>query len=171
MSCLLCFGFGYAAQHYVAACGSRFDRVIGTARNSGNAAALAGRDFGGRPVETLVFDGNACSRELAARLRKASSLLISVPPGEAGDPVLAAGAGALLRASRLESIVYLSTVGVYGDRGGAWVDETAEPRPVSVRSKARYLAETAWQTFRRDAARPVAILRLAGIYGPGRNAL
>ena len=71
----------------------------------------------------------------------------------------------------LEWIGYLSTVGVYGDHGGGWVDETAECRPVSKRSVMRVSAEQDWLELGQAIGRPVAILRLSGIYGPGRNAL
>jgi nucleoside-diphosphate-sugar epimerase len=66
----------------------------------------------------------------------------------------------------LEWIGYLSTTGVYGDRAGGWVDETAELRPVNARSRWRVEAEAAWAA----SGLPVEIFRLAGIYGPGRSA-
>jgi nucleoside-diphosphate-sugar epimerase len=84
--------------------------------------------------------------------------------------VLAHFGDVLARSPRQRSIVYLSTIGVYGDSGGAWVDETSEAHPGSARSKARLAAERAWQKFSGTRC-AVAILRLAGIYGPGRNAL
>jgi nucleoside-diphosphate-sugar epimerase len=65
----------------------------------------------------------------------------------------------------------LSTVGVYGDHGGAWVDEETPPRPDSARGRGRVAAERAWQEFGARSGVAVAVLRLAGIYGPGRNAL
>jgi nucleoside-diphosphate-sugar epimerase len=68
-------------------------------------------------------------------------------------------------------IVYLSTVGVYGDHGGVWVDEGSECRPVSRRSIERLEAEKAWQEAAESEELPLAVLRLACIYGPGRNAL
>ena len=70
----------------------------------------------------------------------------------------------------LRWIGYLSTVGVYGDHDGAWVDEASECRPVSRRSMLRVAAEQDWLSFGRDVGLPVAVLRLSGIYGPGRNA-
>ena len=73
--------------------------------------------------------------------------------------------------SRLRSVVYLSTVGVYGDHAGAYVRETTLPAPISWRSRARLAAERAWQELGAKIHKPVSILRLAGIYGPGRNAL
>jgi nucleoside-diphosphate-sugar epimerase len=95
---------------------------------------------------------------------------VSVPPGAAGDPVLVACGDALV-AAHLSAIVYLSTVGVYGDYDGAWVDEDSECRPHEDRDRRRLAAERAWQALGARCDVPVAILRLAGIYGPGRSAL
>ncbi len=77
----------------------------------------------------------------------------------------------LASARHLRSVVYLSTVGVYGDHGGAWIDEETVPAPKSRRSVARLEAEAAWQAIADKAGWSLAILRLSGIYGPGRNAL
>jgi nucleoside-diphosphate-sugar epimerase len=74
-----------------------------------------------------------------------------------------------LAAAKPRSVVYLSTVGVYGDHGGAWVDEESECRPFSKRSRERLLAENEWRRFGAESGAPVAIIRLAGIYGPGRG--
>ena len=123
MSTLVCLGFGYCARHYAAEFGARFDRIVGTTRSADRIAALGRRRFGGRSVEMLVFD--ARSRELAAAVAQADALLISAAPAEARDPVLAAFGDEIARAPRLRSLVYLSTLGVYGDSGGAWIDETA----------------------------------------------
>ena len=71
----------------------------------------------------------------------------------------------------LRWVGYLSTVGVYGNHDGARVDEESECRPVSRRAVARVETEQGWLAAGREASVPVAILRLAGIYGPGRNAL
>jgi nucleoside-diphosphate-sugar epimerase len=71
----------------------------------------------------------------------------------------------------LEWIGYLSTVGVYGDHDGEWVDEDTPCRPVSKRSVARLAAEEGWTRLATEAGVPLAIIRLSGIYGPGRNAL
>jgi nucleoside-diphosphate-sugar epimerase len=85
-----------------------------------------------------------------------------------GDPVLKQFR-AELAAARPEAVVYLSTVGVYGDHCGAWVDEASECRPVSKRSRQRFEAEAAWRTFAEETRVKVAIVRLAGIYGPKRG--
>ena len=171
MSTLLCFGFGYSAQHYVAAFGGRFSRIVGTTRSAERAAALAGRDFGGRRVEMLVFGGAAPSPALIAATGPADAVLVSAAPDQQGDPVLRALHDTLAAAPGLRGVVLLSTIGVYGDHGGAWVDETTAPAPTHERARERVAAEQAWHALGRQRQIPVAILRLAGIYGPGQNAL
>ena len=101
----------------------------------------------------------------------ADAALVSVPPAEEGDPVLAQFSDAIAGAPHLQSIVYLSTVGIYGDHGGGWVDETTPAAPVSERSRERLAAEQAWEALGSRAGKAVAIFRLSGIYGPSRNAL
>ncbi|HTZ69030.1 MAG TPA: SDR family NAD(P)-dependent oxidoreductase [Acetobacteraceae bacterium] len=105
--------------------------------------------------------------DAAAVVLAATHLVVTAPPGEVGDPVLAAY-GAAVRAASCAT-VYLSTTGVYGDRDGAWVDEDTPPAPVAARSVRRRAAELAWEAA--VAGRPLDVLRLAGIYGPGRSAL
>jgi len=167
MATLLCFGLGYSAEHYVAACGARYDRVVGTVRTVEKANARPSRPA----FEVMTFDGLHPSEPLVAAIGGADALLVSIPPRDTADPVLEVLGGALARAPQLQAIVYLSTVGVYGDRGGECVDETADPRPRSARSHARLAAENAWLNLGRRTGKSVAVLRLAGIYGPGRNAL
>ena len=117
-------------------------------------------------IEVHLFDGTAPLPEAA--LARATHVLSSVPPQPTGDPVLAT-CGRLLRDARW--LGYLSTTGVYGDTGGAWVDETAPTRPQQPRSIARLAAERAWQTLGLEAGAIVDVFRLPGIYGPGRSAL
>jgi nucleoside-diphosphate-sugar epimerase len=171
MATLFCFGLGYCAEHTIAEFGARFDRAAGTVRTREKAAAIAAARFGGHAVEAFVFDGGEAAPEVAAALTDADALLVSVPPDQDGDPVLARFSAALRAAPHLRSIVYLSTVGVYGDHNGGWVDETTPPAPISERSRERLAAEQAWDALRAHAGKAVAILRLSGIYGPGRNAL
>ena len=95
-------------------------------------------------------------------------LLVTAPPGDDGDPALRAHLPAIKAATDLRWIGYLSTTGVYGDRGGGWVDEATAPAPASPRAQRRVQAETAWAAFGDRIA--VDIFRLAGIYGPGRSA-
>ncbi|MER9331502.1 SDR family oxidoreductase [Mesorhizobium sp. M0488] len=165
------FGAGYSGKAFARA-GKAFARatqgaavILGTTRSPEKFEAL--RQAG---IAPLLFDG-ALTDEIGDALNKTTHLVISVAPEEAGDPVLNAAREAIARMPALEWIGYLSTVGVYGDHGGAWVDETALCRPVSKRSVMRVEAEQDWLRLGGEIGRPVAILRLSGIYGPGRNAL
>lgn len=171
MSSLFCFGLGYSASHYVTMFGGRFDRLGGTVTTREKAAAIASAGIGGHRVEAFVFDGGDMTPELTAAVTDAHALVVSVPPAGSGDPVLAACATTIAGAPDLLGIVYLSTVGVYGDHAGAWVDEATPAAPVSARSRDRLAAEQAWTALGARAGKPVAILRLSGIYGPGQNAL
>jgi nucleoside-diphosphate-sugar epimerase len=164
----ICFGLGYCAEHFVAAFGARFTRIAGTVRSAERAAVL---NVLPGPLQALLFDGTAATAELNAAIARADCALVSVPPDADGDPVLACAGAALAQAPRLRAIVYLSTVGVYGDHGGAWVDEDTPPQPRAARSRRRLVAEQAWRELGARSGIAVAILRLAGIYGPGQNAL
>ena len=99
-------------------------------------------------------------------IAQASHILTSAAPDEQGDPVLARY-GAALRAAPAIWLGYLSTTGIYGDAQGGWVDETTPPNPGSARARRRIAAEQGWA----DLGKPLAIFRLAGIYGPGRSML
>jgi nucleoside-diphosphate-sugar epimerase len=169
MSTLVCFGLGYSAEHYIGLFGDSFARIVGTVRGAERAAVLNGR-LAGR-LKALVFDGKSAVPELLHAVGEADAALVSIPQDEHGDPVLRTCGDALAHAPHLGAIVYLSTVGVYGDRAGAWVDETSEPEPESARGRGRLSAERGWLNFGERRGIPVAVLRLAGIYGPGRNAL
>ena len=159
MSTLLCLGLGYCARTYVAEFGSSYQRIIGTSRTPNP----AGR------VEMLAFDAAAPSDEVRSAVAAATHLLLSATPSETGDPIFNALENAIASAPKLTSIVYLSSLGVYGDHGGAWVDETATTIPAHARGGARLAAEQAWQALGKRRGVPVAVLRLAGIYGPGQN--
>lgn len=171
MTTLVCPGFGYSAQHYVALYGKRFDRIVGTTRIEDNAAALRSRQFGGHAAEVIVFDGMTASPLLAAAIADATVLLVSIAPDRDTDPVLAHLRDAITSAPRLDSIAYLSTIAVYGNHDGRWIDEATPLTPALTRANNRIEAERAWQALGRVHGIPVAIIRIAGIYGPGANAL
>jgi nucleoside-diphosphate-sugar epimerase len=170
MSALVCLGLGYCARAYAAEFGTRFDRIIGTTRSADRIAALGRERVRARPVEMLMFDG--ASRALADAIAQADALLISAAPSEGRDPVLAALAEEIAGAPRLTSLVYLSSLGVYGDSTGAWIDETAPTLAAQARrGGARIDAERNWQALGARRNLPVAILRLGGIYGPRQNGM
>jgi len=169
MTALICLGLGYSAEHFVKDFGAKFDQIVGTVRSAERVAALTAGNAG--RLEALVFDGKTATDELRRAIAAADAALISIPQDAAGDPVLRAFGDAFAQAPRLRAIVYLSTVGVYGDCGGAWVDEATPAKSTSARSRERLAAEAEWQALGARRGIGVAILRLAGIYGPGRSAL
>lgn len=163
---LLLFGYGFSAAALV----KRLDRskwsLFATATSEAKVARLSAAG-----IEATMFNGSAPSGAVRAALREATHILVSAPPDESGDPVLNQHADDIQSAPRLEWIGYLSTIGVYGDRQGAWIDETALPNPMQDRSRYRYDAELAWQSLAERAGKRCVLFRLAGIYGPGRSAV
>ena len=160
---LLVLGVGYSAGFFARAALAKGWEVTGTVRSAEKAARLSREG-----IRTLVFDGFAVSSFLAKAIAEAEAVLVSVQPGEAGDPVLECLARELAAAPELRWIGYLSTIGVYGDHGGAWIDETTAPRP-SFRSQVRLSIERDWLALGERSGKAVQIFRLSGIYGPGRN--
>ena len=158
------FGMGYSSEATAAALHKLGDSaipVVGTTRG----------DTAG-PTEALrlhAFAGDAPSPALRPDLARATHLIASIPPDAEGDPVLRHHSADLAVAPDLQWLGYFSTVGVYGDFGGAWIDETAATTPTSARGRQRLLAEQQWREFAESLGVPLLILRLAGIYGPGRS--
>ncbi len=167
---LFCFGLGYSAQALVSDWRTEGWRIAGTCREPDRA-----EDLRREGIDIHLFDGTAPMQAAAAALAGTTHLLISVPPDESGDPVLrwhAADIGALMKATpRLAWAAYLSTTGVYGDRAGDWVGEASARLPTGERGRRRVAAEDGWLALWREHGVPVHLFRLAGIYGPGRNAL
>ena len=153
MTHLVIFGYGYSAT------------ALATLAAPGLAVTLVSRDPNraapaGCRLVPFADPGPA--------LATATHLVATAAPEAAGDPVLLHHTALLQAAPALRWVAYLSTTGVYGDRGGAWVDEHTEPAPANARGQRRVAAEAAWSTLRADLA--VDLFRLAGIYGPGRSA-
>jgi nucleoside-diphosphate-sugar epimerase len=163
MSQLFCFGLGYSATRIAAHLAATGWRITGTARATEGAAAIARTGHAG-----LVFDGNIPSEAVTEALRNATHVLVSVPPGN-DDPVLRHHETDLRNAPALSWIGYLSTIGVYGDRDGGWVDETGPTDATSLRGRQRVAAEHAWLSLGASLRVPTEVFRLAGIYGPGRS--
>lgn len=160
------FGAGYSARAFARLAAGEAETIVGTTRGDGKFALL--RAAG---IEPLSFDGTAVSPQIAAELARATHIVVSAAPTDAGDPVIAATRDLLVGATpALRWIGYLSTVGVYGNHDGAWIDETIECRPRPGRSDHRLEAEREWGDLAAERGVPLAILRLSGIYGPGRNA-
>src|SRR5690606_30660292 len=122
----------------------------------------------------ITFDGCGPAPALSEAIAEADAVLMAAPPSPEADPLLGHHGDDLMaaaRGGRLTRLVYLSSVGVYGDHAGRWVDEDTPCRPVSPRSRLRLATEAAWRSFAECSGIAVCILRLAGIYGPGRSAV
>lgn len=145
---LFVHGLGYTAERLARRLSGEGWAVAGTTRNPDRLSGFAARGWTGFGPED------------------ATHLLISTPPETTGDPSLAA----CPPTARLPHIVwagYLSTTGVYGDHGGEWVDETTALAPTGPRGRRRVRAEADWTA----RGLPLHVFRIAGIYGPGRNAI
>lgn len=163
---ILLFGAGYSARAFSRLMTGEAERIDGTTRNEQNFPLLEKSG-----IAPIIFDGETASPDLIDRLAKSTHVVISISPRESGDPSLAIVEDALRRpGNTIRWIGYLSTVGVYGNHDGNWIDETAPLAPTSRRSLERVEAESAWEALSKRHGTPVALLRLSGIYGPGRNA-
>ncbi|MFD1332702.1 SDR family oxidoreductase [Methylopila musalis] len=161
---LVVIGCGYTAKRFVTLHGESFDAVDVTARSPDKAALLAAEG-----LRAHSFDGSALAPALKEALERATHLLVSAPPDDLGDPTLRAAGAALRAAPDLAWIGYLSTIGVYADADGGWVDETTPPEADSLRGARRIAVEREWLALGAETGVPTQIFRLAGIYGPGRS--
>lgn len=166
MKTLFCFGFGYSAKAVARILGAKGWRITGTATSAARAAAIAAEGYTG-----LLFDGAGRSEAVAQALRESTHILLSIPPDAAGDPALRHHGGDIQAAASVRWIGYYSTVGVYGDANGGWVDEDTPATPLSERGQRRLAAENAWRALGVQSGKCVNVFRLPGIYGPGRSAL
>lgn len=161
---VLIVGCGYLGRRLARELMAEGRTVTGVVRSAGSAAALS--EAG---IAALRADLDAEDVPLPPLPAAAAELYYFAPPPADGedDPrlrrVLAALPDALPR-----RIVYVSTSGVYGDCAGAWVDEARPLRPTTPRARRRAAAEAAVRAWSAATAVPVVILRVPGIYGPGK---
>ena len=161
------FGYGYTSDYIGHELAQHGDWILsGTTRDRDKQAALRARG-----IDAHIFDYEHPLADPLYILQGTTHLLISTPPDDQGDPAFLIHADDILKIPSIEWVGYLSTTGVYGDRDGAWVDETAEIRPTTKRGSRRAKAEEQWLSLLKSDKLPVHIFRLAGIYGPGRSAL
>lgn len=164
---LFCFGLGFTGSALVREVRARGWTAAGTCREKTNDDVWTQAG-----VQPHFFDGKNISEAVESDVREASHVLVTIPPQkDTGDVVLKRCKKILTRCSQLRWLGYLSTTGVYGNRDGAWVDETSELKPEFDHQRRRVEAEEQWRNLYREHQVPVHIFRLAGIYGPGRNLL
>lgn len=164
---LFCFGYGYTCGYL-----GRMLRDIGGWEIAGTTRDPDKRDQMEKDgIEAWLFDYDTPLAEADKILSDVTHILISTPPDDFGDPAYLSHGKEIKRLKNLKWLGYLSTTGVYGDRGGEWVDETSEIRPSTKRGSRRARAEQQWLESYYDDGVPAHMFRLAGIYGPGRSAI
>ena len=158
------FGVGYCARRLIAR--EPWIEASGTARSGERVAAL--RAAG---IEAYAFDGAHVDPGLERALKKAETIVVSIPPRDGAGAAVERFTVAIATAPGLRRVLYYSTIGIYGDHGGGWVDETSATLTRTARGVARLEDEARWTAVARARGAAADILRLAGIYGPGRNPL
>jgi hypothetical protein len=158
------FGLGYCARRLIQR--EPWIEASGTARTAEAVAAL--RCEG---VEAYQFDGAEADPGLMQALSKAEAIVVSIPPRDRAGAALDRFGAVIAATPALRRIVTYSTIGVYGDHSGAWLDETSATLTRTARGLARLKDEARWTAAAQTRGAEADILRLAGIYGPGRNAL
>jgi nucleoside-diphosphate-sugar epimerase len=162
---MLILGAGFSGKAIGKAATATFKTVWGTTRSAANFPKLQALG-----ISPLAFDGTVLSDEMLDALAETTHIVQSISPEEEGDGFLALTPSLKAVMPKLRWAGYLSTIGVYGNHNGGWVDETNFPTPLSARSRERVVAEKQWMDAGYKEDVPVAVLRLSGIYGPGRNA-
>ncbi len=164
---LFIFGLGYSAGYLARNLLKKGWKISGTVRHIEEATKL--QELG---ISLYSFDGTKCVEPFTENLLHISHILSSIPPQDGDvDLVLKHHFNDISKASHLKWVGYLSTTGVYGDRQGGWVDEASDLLPTGTRGQKRKNAEEAWFKLWHDYQIPTHSFRLAGIYGPGKNAL
>lgn len=163
---LFCFGLGYTACRLAEGLIGKGWSIAGTTRDHDKGVEL--QSVG---LDVRITRGDGFGPNLAAALRGSSHVLVSVPPEDEGDLVTRHHGADISALPDLRWLGYLSSTAVYGDHGGAWVDEATPPAPSSETGRRRLAAEESWLALWRARGIPVHVFRLAGIYGPGRSAL
>ena len=164
MGHMLFFGFGFCAKALAPLLRARGWQLSATCRDAEKQAALEAQG-----ITPLFLDSVPLT---AAQLGGVSHILLSAAPDEDGDPALPLLEEALVALQeKPQWMGYLSTTGVYGDHGGAWINEDTPPGPVGARGQRRVDAEAAWGALAARQDLTMHYFRLAGIYGPGRNQL
>lgn len=163
---LFCFGFGYTAAALASVLRGYDWQIAGTTTDPDKRAQMAAHG-----IAAELFEPTRHLPDPFESFRGVTHVLLSIPPGRAGDPAFEAHAHDLLEAGTIEWAGYLSTTAVYGNHDGGWIDEKTPVAPTSQRGSQREKAEEQWQSLAMNEDFPLHIFRLSGIYGPGRSAL
>ena len=163
---LFCFGLGFTASRLALRLLEAGWRISGTTRSLENVEKWTSVG-----IETYLFDGTASITAKDDLFSDITHLVASIPPTDLGELPLLFHQKQLVSSEKLKWAAYLSTPAVYGDRRGALVSEADLPQPGSRRGERRLKAENSWLNALKNSSTSIQIMRLAGIYGPGRNVI
>ncbi|WJW75599.1 SDR family oxidoreductase [Thiohalobacter sp. IOR34] len=164
MNPVLIVGCGYIGRRVAAACLAEGGRVYGVVRSADSARRLEAEGIRALPLDLDRERVPADWPTAGARL-----YYFAPPPAEGvSDPRIERLLEALQGPRCPARIVYISTTGVYGDCGGRWIDESEPAKPATDRARRRHAAEQALRRWSAASGVPVVILRVPGIYGPGK---
>ncbi|HEL5004970.1 TPA: NAD-dependent epimerase/dehydratase family protein [Stenotrophomonas maltophilia] len=161
---VLILGLGWSGRALAARLQARGVHVAGTVRDPASAPHDGVRRHQLRADATL-------SPALLDEMAQADAVLCSVPPDAEGDPALRLLLPALQASPELRWVGYLSSTSVYADRAGGWINETSVADATEAAGQQRRQAEAQWRALAEQRGIASAVLRLPGLYGPGRNAL
>ena len=163
---LFVFGLGYSTTRLSKRLMALGWRVSGT--NRSEQKVIEARSIG---ISSMIFDQGTPLKEPEKVFSDVTHIIASIPPSEIGEIALLLHSDELRDAASLTWVNYLSTPAVYGDRSGGVASEFDEPTPTSERGERRLAAERAWIDTFSDTRVSVQIMRIAGIYGPGRSVI
>jgi len=160
---MLIVGCGYIGERVAARLLAKNEAVTGVVRSSERAEKL-------RSVGVSVIQCDLDLTQLPSASTQGESIFYFAPPPAKGvcDTRMQAFIDGLASSGQPARIIYISTTGVYGDCHGDWVDETWPARPQVDRARRRWDAEQLLQKWAKSTGAEVVILRVAGIYGPGK---
>ncbi|XP_057768482.1 uncharacterized protein LOC130988612 [Salvia miltiorrhiza] len=162
-------GMGFVGKFFAADLKNKGWVVSGSCTSVGKKKQLEELGY-----SAYAFDANDPQDKVLEVVKNHTHLVISIPPLKGvGDPILCREGllKSVLKGGRLRWLVYLSSTSVYGDSGGAWVDEDYPVKPESEHARARLVAEEQWLCFGQNLGIAAHVFRLGGIYGPGRSAV
>ena len=159
---ILIFGYGYCAKALIKKFENKKNKILVVSRNSQNIDKLNSQG-----IKSCYWSKEDDVKDF---ISNSNNILITAPPNNFVDPVASKYSNYFSQTENKKRLIYLSSTSVYGDYKGAWVNENSKLKPKSQLGKWRLNVETEWLSFAKSNSLSISVLRLSGIYGPGRSA-
>ena len=159
---ILIFGYGYCAKALIKKFENKKSKILVVSRNSQNINKLNSQG-----IKSCYWSKEDDVKDF---ISNSNTILITAPPNNFVDPVASKYSKYFSENENKKRLIYLSSTSVYGDHKGAWVNENSKLKPKSQLGKWRLNVETEWLSFAKSNSLSISVLRLSGIYGPGRSA-